>query len=117
MLKSGVTEAGSRAVSSHTGSLAGSEQAYDAAFYQAGVLRMDSLQELFDNARAFAHQPLLEGDRIAIITNAGGPGILATDMLERRGLQLARLEVETIHQLEEFLPDAASAAKSGRRAW
>lgn len=110
VLKSGVTEAGSRAVSSHTGSLAGSEQAYNAAFYQAGVLRMNSLQELFDNARAFAHQPLLQGDRIAIITNAGGPGILATDMLERRGLQLARLEVETIHQLEAFLPDAASAA-------
>lgn len=110
VLKSGVTEAGSRAVSSHTGSLAGSEQAYDAAFYQAGVLRMSTLQELFDNARAFAYQPLLQGDRIAIITNAGGPGILATDTLERRGLQLARLEVETIHKLEEFLPDAASAA-------
>jgi len=74
------------------------------------VLRMSTLQELFDSARAFAYQPLLQGDRIAIITNAGGPGILATDTLERRGLQLARLEIETIHQLEEFLPDAASAA-------
>ncbi len=108
VLKSGVTEAGSRAVSSHTGSLAGSEQAYDAAFYQAGVLRVNSLQELFDSARAFASQPLLEGDRIAIITNAGGPGILATDTLERNGLQLARLELETVHKLKAFLPEAAA---------
>ena len=110
VLKSGVTESGSRAVSSHTGSLAGSEAAYDAAFYQAGVLRMNALEELFNGARAFANQPLLEGDRIAILTNAGGPGILATDTLERCGLQLARMERETIHKLEEFLPDAASAA-------
>lgn len=108
VLKSGVTEAGSRAVSSHTGSLAGSEQAYDAAFYQAGVLRVNSLQELFDSARAFASQPLLEGDRIAIITNAGGPGILATDTLERNGLQLARLELETVHKLKAILPEAAA---------
>lgn len=110
VLKSGTTAAGSRAVSSHTGSLAGSEQAYDAAFYQSGVLRMSNLSELFDNARAFAHQPLLDGKRIAIVTNAGGPGILATDMLERLGLELSRFEPETIKQLESFLPDAASAA-------
>jgi len=110
VLKSGVTESGSRAVSSHTGSLAGAEAAYDAAFYQAGVLRMNSLQELFDNARAFANQPLLKGDRIAILTNAGGPGILATDMLERRGMQLARLERETIQKLDSVLPEAASSA-------
>ena len=110
VLKSGVTESGSRAVSSHTGSLAGAEAAYDSAFYQAGTLRMNSLQELFDSARAFANQPLIKGDRVAIVTNAGGPGILATDMLERNGMQLARLERDTIHKLEEFLPDAASAA-------
>jgi len=110
VLKSGVTESGSRAVSSHTGSLAGSEAAYDAAFYQAGVLRMRSLQELFDNARAFANQPLLNGNRIAIVTNAGGPGILATDTLERSGMQLAKLERATIQKLDSFLPDAASSA-------
>ncbi len=109
MLKSGVTESGSRAVSSHTGSLAGSEAAYDAAFFQSGILRMNSLQELFDNARAFANQPLLEGDRIAIITNAGGPGILATDMLERKGMHLARFEKETTEALHAVLPEAASA--------
>ncbi len=110
VLKSGVTESGSRAVSSHTGSLAGAEAAYDSAFYQAGTLRMGTLQELFDSARAFANQPLIKGDRIAIVTNAGGPGILATDMLEHAGMQLARMQRETIQKLEEFLPDAASAA-------
>jgi len=110
VLKSGTTQAGSRAVSSHTGSLAGSEQAYTAAFRQAGVLRATSLQDLFDNALAFGYLPPLKGDRIAIVTNAGGPGILATDALERAGLELARFEPECIHQLEKFLPDAASAA-------
>jgi acetate---CoA ligase (ADP-forming) len=109
-IKSGVTQAGSRAVSSHTGSLAGSEQAYQAAFQQAGVLRADSMQALFDMALALAYQPPLAGDRIAIITNAGGPGILATDALERAELSLARFELETQHSLEQYLPDAASAA-------
>jgi acetate---CoA ligase (ADP-forming) len=109
-IKSGVTQAGSRAVASHTGSLAGSEQAYQAAFKQAGVLRAESMQDLFDIALALAYQPPLMDDNIAIVTNAGGPGILATDALERAGLSLARFEYETIHALEQFLPDAASAA-------
>lgn len=109
-IKAGVTQAGSRAVSSHTGSLAGSEQAYQAAFQQAGVIRAESMESLFDMALALAYQPPLLGDRIAIITNAGGPGILATDALERAGLSLARFEYETIHSLEKYLPDAASAA-------
>ncbi|MBI5958399.1 MAG: acetate--CoA ligase family protein [Chloroflexi bacterium] len=110
VLKSGVTDAGSRAVSSHTGSLAGSERAYDAAFYQSGVLRMDSLEQLFDAGRAFANQPLLKGDRIAIVTNAGGPGILATDTLERAGMRLAKFDAETIKKIKAVLPEAASAA-------
>ncbi len=109
-IKSGVTKSGSRAVSSHTGSLAGSEQAYQAAFQQAGVLRAPDMASMFDMALALGYQPLLKNDRIAIITNAGGPGILATDALERSGMSLARLQVETIHKLEKFLPDAASAA-------
>ena len=109
-IKSGVTQSGSRAVSSHTGSLAGSEQAYQAAFQQAGVLRATSMESLFDMALAIGYQPALEGDRIAIVTNAGGPGILATDALERSGLTMARFELETIRSLEQFLPDAASAA-------
>lgn len=110
VLKSGVTRAGSRAVSSHTGSLAGSEQAYQAAFRQSGVIRATSLQDLFDYALGFGYLPPLKGDRIAIVTNAGGPGILATDALERSGLKLARFEPESLQSLEQFLPDAASAA-------
>jgi acetyl coenzyme A synthetase (ADP forming)-like protein len=109
-IKSGVTQSGSRAVSSHTGSLAGSEQAYQAAFQQAGVLRAESMQALFDMALALGYQPPLPGDRIAIVTNAGGPGILATDALERSGLALARFELSTIQTLDQRLPDAASAA-------
>jgi acetyltransferase len=109
-IKSGVTQSGSRAVSSHTGSLAGSEQAYHAAFRQAGILRAESMQELFDMALAIGYQPPLAGQRVAIVTNAGGPGILATDALERAGLSMARFEIETIHALEQYLPDAASAA-------
>jgi acetyltransferase len=108
--KSGVTSAGSRAVSSHTGSLAGSEQAYAAAFRQSGVLRAETMQDLFDYAIGFAYQPLLNGDRIAIITNAGGPGILCTDALERAGLSLSQLEPTTKLELQKFLPDSASSA-------
>ncbi|MEA3350906.1 MAG: CoA-binding protein, partial [Chloroflexota bacterium] len=109
-IKSGVTQSGSRAVSSHTGSLAGSEQAYQAAFRQAGVLRAETMEDLFDMALALGYQPPLEGDRIGIVTNAGGPGILATDALERSGMKLARFELETLQALEQFLPDASSAA-------
>lgn len=109
-IKSGVTKSGSRAVSSHTGSLAGSEAAYKAAFQQAGVIRATSMEALFDYARAFAYQPLLPGDRIGIVTNAGGPGILATDALEHANLEIPRLARETVEALEDYLPGAASAA-------
>ncbi|MBN1138237.1 MAG: acetate--CoA ligase family protein [Anaerolineae bacterium] len=109
-IKSGVTPSGVRAVSSHTGSLAGSEQAYHAAFRQAGVLQASSLESLFDIALGIGYQPLLQGDRIAIVTNAGGPGILAADALERAGLTLARFELETIKTLKQHLSDTASAA-------
>jgi acetyl coenzyme A synthetase (ADP forming)-like protein len=109
-IKSGVTASGSRAVSSHTGSLAGSEAAYKAAFHQAGVIRATSMEALFDYALAFAYQPPLQGDRIGIVTNAGGPGILATDALEHARLEIPRLSSETVKALEEYLPGAASAA-------
>jgi acetyl coenzyme A synthetase (ADP forming)-like protein len=109
-IKSGVTASGSRAVSSHTGSLAGSEAAYKAAFRQAGVIRATSMEALFDYARAFAYQPPLKGDRIGIVTNAGGPGILATDALEHAGLQIARLSSGTTEALTDYLPGAASVA-------
>jgi acetyltransferase len=108
VVKSGTTSAGSRAVSSHTGTLAGSETAYEAAFRQSGVIRAQSVQELFDYSIAFARQPLLPNDRIAIVTNAGGPGIMATDACERAGLQLASLESETMAALRSALPVAAS---------
>jgi acetyl coenzyme A synthetase (ADP forming)-like protein len=109
-IKSGVTQSGARAVSSHTGSLAGSEQAYRAAFEQAGILQADSLESLFDMALALGYQPPLQGERIAIVTNAGGPGILATDALERTGLTIARFELETIKALKQRLPDTTSTA-------
>ncbi|MGD9001068.1 MAG: acetate--CoA ligase family protein [Anaerolineae bacterium] len=109
-IKSGVTKSGSRAVSSHTGSLAGSEAAYKAAFKQAGVTRAASMEQVFDYALGFAYQPLLAGSRIGIVTNAGGPGILATDALEHAGLQIPRLSRETVVALKDYLPGAASAA-------
>ncbi|MCC7208571.1 MAG: CoA-binding protein, partial [Anaerolineae bacterium] len=109
VVKSGITSAGAKAVSSHTGSLAGSEQAYAAAFKQSGVLRAPTMQDLFDYALGFAYQPLLPGDRIAIVTNAGGPGILCTDALEHAGMPMARLSPETTAALKAGLPEAASS--------
>jgi acetyl coenzyme A synthetase (ADP forming)-like protein len=108
VVKSGTTSAGSRAVSSHTGTLAGSDAAYDAAFRQSGVLRARSVSELFVYSTAFAYQPLPRGRQVAIITNAGGPGIMATDACEKRGLQLASLSSETVSALQEHLPSAAN---------
>ena len=104
LIKSGGTSAGARAVGSHTGTLAGSDQAYDAAFLQSGVIRARSMEELFDYSIAFANQPLPAGRRIAIVTNAGGPGIIATDAVERAGMQLAGLSQETVEALRQVLP-------------
>ena len=107
-IKSGTTQAGTRAISSHTGSLAGSEKAYEAAFRQSGILRANTMEELFDYALAFAYQPLIAGNRIAIVTNAGGPGIIATDAAEHSGLALAQLAPATIERLQHDLPPTAS---------
>ncbi|MGC8873349.1 MAG: acetate--CoA ligase alpha subunit [Chloroflexia bacterium] len=107
-IKSGTTAAGTRAISSHTGSLAGSEKAYEAAFRQTGIIRAQSVQDLFDFAEIFAYQPMLRGNRIAIVTNAGGPGILATDALERVGLTLAHFSRETIEAMAPHLPETAN---------
>ena len=109
-IKSGRTPQGARAASSHTGSLAGSDEVYDAIFAQAGVLRVDSVDELFDYARAFADQPLPNGNRVAIVTNAGGPGIMATDACVRYGLELAKLKEETVAEMRPYLPPTASLA-------
>lgn len=107
-IKAGTTGAGAKAVSSHTGTLAGSEKAYEAAFKQSGIIRARSVQDLFDLAVGFARQPLLEKNSIAIITNAGGPGIMAVDACERAGLSIATLSPETMASLKERLPPAAS---------
>jgi acetyltransferase len=95
-------------VSSHTGTLAGSEKAYEAAFKQAGVIRAESIEDLFDLAMGFAQQPLPKNEHVAVITNAGGPGIMAADALERAGLMLASLSNETMEKLRRVLPAAAS---------
>ncbi|MGI6376522.1 MAG: acetate--CoA ligase alpha subunit [Anaerolineae bacterium] len=107
-VKSGRTASGSKAVSSHTGSLAGSDAAYDAAFMQSGIIRANSVQEMFDFSTAFAYQPLLKGNRICVVTNAGGPGVMATDALEAQQLLLAELLPETEEALAKGLPAAAS---------
>ena len=108
VLKAGYGESGAKAVASHTGALAGSAEAYDAAFEHSGVLRAHTTEELFDWARALAWQPLPKGNRVAVLTNAGGPAILAVDILEKSGLQLAQLTEETKKYLRPRLPAAAS---------
>ncbi|MGD8997281.1 MAG: acetate--CoA ligase family protein [Anaerolineae bacterium] len=108
VVKSGTTSAGSRAVSSHTGTLAGSDTAYDAAFEQAGILRAHSVSELFAYSTALAYQPLPRGRQVAIITNAGGPGIMATDACVNGGLELASLSSDTVDYLHQVLPPAAN---------
>ena len=108
LIKAGVTSAGAKAVSSHTGSLAGSEAAYKAAFKQSGIIRARTIDELFNYALAFVRQPLPKGPKVAILTNSGGPGIVAADACDQSALQLARLKVETIEKLRSFLPPMAS---------
>ena len=115
-IKSGTTSAGSKAVSSHTGTLAGSEAAYDAAFKQCGIIRAGSVQDLFDYAQAFARQPLLEGNAIAVITNAGGPGIMASDAIEHAGLRLAALTPETKQGLQAAASCRGQRGQPDRRA-
>lgn len=107
ILKSGTSQAGAQAASSHTGALAGSELAYDIAFKRCGVLRAGSMSELFDLATLFVNQPIPRGDRVAIITNAGGPGIIATDKIEEYSLSMARFTKETIEELRLNLPSEA----------
>lgn len=107
-LKSGRTEAGAAAAASHTGALAGLDEATDALFEQCGVIRVGSIEELFDIAIAFANQPLPKGDRIAILTNAGGPAIMTVDALVGAGLELAEFSDRTKRKLREYLPEEAS---------
>ncbi len=107
ILKSGASQAGARAASSHTGALAGSDLAYEVAFKQSGILRARTMEELFDLAESFSKHPLPGGDRVAIITNAGGPGIITTDWVEKQGLKMSRFQKETIQTLRNKLPEEA----------
>jgi acetyl coenzyme A synthetase (ADP forming)-like protein len=108
ILKVGTTAAGGKAASSHTGSLAGADIAYGAAFKRAGVIRAEGFEHMFDAATALAMQPLPRGNRVAIITNAGGPGIMAADAVEESGLVVASLSEELRAELASQLPAAAS---------
>jgi len=108
LMKSGGTEAGAKAASSHTGSLAGSETAYESAFARAGIIRCDSIKQQFNYAQAIALQSLPNGPNVAVITNAGGAGIIAADVIEQVGLVFAKLNDETIKKLADKLPPAAN---------
>ena len=108
VIKSGISEAGAKAISSHTGSLAGSRAAYRAVFERTGIIQVESVEELFDLARIFSTQPVPKGRNLAIVTNAGGPGIVATDACSKYGLNLAWLSSKTINLLRSKLPEEAS---------
>jgi acetyl coenzyme A synthetase (ADP forming)-like protein len=107
-VKAGVSPEGAKAASSHTGALAGSDEAYNAILRQSGVIRVESIIDLFDYARAFAKQPRPRGNRVAIITNGGGPGIMATDASIRYGLQISQFSEATKAKLRAGLPKEAS---------
>ena len=107
-LKVGRFEAGQKAAASHTGALAASDTAFDAAFEKAGVLRAETAEQMFDWARALETCPLPKGNRIGILTNAGGPGVIAADSLEHHGLVLAQLADATLQALSAILPSAAN---------
>jgi acetyl coenzyme A synthetase (ADP forming)-like protein len=109
LLRAGITKAGIWAASAHTGTLAGADTAYTAAFRHAGVIRVESLVCLFDCTAAFSTQPRPKGDRVAVITNAGGPAVLAADAVEQFGMKLANIRERHIEMLKQQLPPAASA--------
>ncbi|OAG28439.1 acetate--CoA ligase alpha subunit [Thermodesulfatator autotrophicus] len=108
IFKSGITAAGARAASSHTGSLAGSQEAFLAAVKRAGIIRAETLREFFNLALYFAGNPPMEGPYLGILTNSGGPGIIAADACEKSSLELPTLSAETIEKLRQVLPPYAS---------
>jgi len=108
LIKSGGTSVGAKAATSHTGSMAGGETAYEAGFERAGIIRCNSIEQQFSYAEGFAMQPLPAGNNVAIITNAGGPGIMAADAIEREGLGFAKLSQATMDKLASYLPSAAN---------
>eukprot|EP00418_Pyrodinium_bahamense_P063053 CAMPEP_0179078296 /NCGR_PEP_ID=MMETSP0796-20121207/35054_1 /TAXON_ID=73915 /ORGANISM="Pyrodinium bahamense, Strain pbaha01" /LENGTH=910 /DNA_ID=CAMNT_0020775597 /DNA_START=110 /DNA_END=2842 /DNA_ORIENTATION=- len=108
VIKSGRSSAGAAASASHTGSLAGSDKVLDTAFERAGVLRVDTIEDLFGIANVLMSQTPPRGPRLGIVTNAGGPGVLSTDALEMYGGELAKLERATVDRISEFAPEAWS---------
>ncbi len=110
VIKAGRSEAAARAAASHTGALTGSDDVLDAAFRRSGVLRVSSIADLFSMADVFSKQPRPKGRRLAVVTNAGGPGVLATDALVAEGGELAQLSPATVEALNEILPPAWSHA-------
>ena len=108
VIKSGRTEEGASAAASHTGSLAGADDICDAAFEQAGIIRCDNIEEMFNKDIAFAYQPAPLTEKVAIITNAGGPGVLTTDAAISSGLKLAKFSEETTKVLKKALPSTAN---------
>ena len=104
VLKAGKSEAGAKVALSHTGTLAGSDIAFESAFKRAGMVSVETIDQLFNGAQALSKQPRPKGDRLAIVTNAGGPGVLATDLLVKLGGQLAPLSDEAIVELNKILP-------------
>ncbi|HWR84097.1 MAG TPA: CoA-binding protein, partial [Candidatus Deferrimicrobium sp.] len=107
-VKSGRTKLGAKAASSHTGSLAGLDVGVDALFEQTGVMRVDTVEELFDVAKALSTQPIPKGNRVVVVSNAGGPGILATDALISNGLEMPPLSTTTVRKLKKFISEEAS---------
>jgi acetyltransferase len=107
-LKVGRSESGAKAASLHTGALASSDLATEAMFIQCGIIRAESIEQMFELSMAFSKQPIPKGNRIAVITNAGGPAILATDAIEQFDLTLANLSAKTMDDLKSFLPAEAS---------
>ncbi len=108
IIKSGRTSEGASAAASHTGSLAGSDEVCDAGFAQGGIIRCDHIEEMFNIAIAFVYQPIPVSDRVAIITNAGGPGVLTTDAIIKEGMKIARFNEETTAILKKALPNTAN---------
>lgn len=108
VIKGGRTPAGAAAAQSHTGALAASDAVCDAVFRQAGIIRAENIEDMFDTAQVLAHQPLPRGNRIAIVTNAGGPGVMATDAAIERGLSMASFSPETTAKLKKALPPTAN---------
>ncbi|MEA3293915.1 MAG: CoA-binding protein [Euryarchaeota archaeon] len=109
VVKSGRTRSGSKAVFSHTGSMAGADEVYSAAFKQAGIIRVDNIENLFDSALALSVQPAPNGNRVGILSNGGGASIIASDACERMGLIIPALQNDTRQKIREYIPEYASA--------